>query len=310
LNNPKRHHYLPQFYLRNFCRDGLLWVYDRERNEYRQQTPINTAIENQFYTAIGPDGEKHTHIEKFFSFIEGETKPIIEKIDNGQKIDPNEKGMLATFISFLKVRVPNFEKTVNEANEKMIKKVNQFMFSSEEQTAALIKKVEETTGKRQDISPKDLMDFVQGDRYTMNFQRELYLSTMIEMGQKMVMYFLSMDWLFLQSPSTSSFITSDSPFILIPPTDFDPKGFYGVGILSPGAKKVIPLSAKTCLVMCDYGEKIVYGTIPREKVRKFNLSIAHDCDQLIVGRDRPLLEKLVKITKINQWKVEARVSVS
>lgn len=33
----KRQHYLPEFYLNNFCREGLLWVYDRERNEYRPE---------------------------------------------------------------------------------------------------------------------------------------------------------------------------------------------------------------------------------------------------------------------------------
>ena len=309
MATPKRHHYLPQFYLERFCRDGLLWVYDREKNEYRQQTPINTALENQHYTAVGPDGQKHTDIEKLLSFIEGKTAPIIEKIDKKEKINPEEKEMLATFISFLKVRVPDFEKTINEANEKMLKKVSQFLFSSEESTAAFIKKFERDTGKASGILPKDLMEFVQGDHYTVNFQREMYLSMMVEMGQKTIIYLLNMDWLFLQSPDVTSFITSDSPFILIPPKDYNPSGFYGVGMLTYGAKKVIPLSQMTCLVICDRGERIVYGGVSRENVRKINFSVAHDCDRFLIAKDKALLEKMVKVTRIDQWKVEKRVDV-
>lgn len=310
MNIPKRHHYLPKFYLERFCREELLWVYDREKNEYRQQAPINTALESQFYTAVGPDGKEHVEIEKFFSFIEGETKPIIEKIDQGGEISLKDKEMIATFVSFLKVRVPDFEKTIDEANEKLLKKVNQFMFSTEEQAAALLKKVEGETGQSSSISPKDLVEFVKGDAYTVGFQREFYLSLMMEMGYQAIFFLLNMDWLFLQTPDSSSFVTSDSPFVLIPPINHDPKGFFGIGLLSPGAKKVIPLSKKTCLVICDRGERVVYGGVSRERVRKINLMIAHECDRFLIGRDRALLENLVGTTKIDQWKVEGRVDVS
>jgi len=81
MNKPKRHHYLPQFYLKNFCKNGFLWVYDRNNNEYRQQTPINTAVKKKYYTTTGPDGRSHNEIETVLANIEGETKHIIEKIN-------------------------------------------------------------------------------------------------------------------------------------------------------------------------------------------------------------------------------------
>ena len=79
---PKRHHYLPQFYLKGFCRNEHLWVYDREKNEIRRQTPINTAIQTHYYSFENKDGEKNTEIESFLSEIEGLTKPILGKISN------------------------------------------------------------------------------------------------------------------------------------------------------------------------------------------------------------------------------------
>lgn len=309
MSEPKRQHYLPQFYLKNFCRDGLLWVYDRETNEYKQQTPLNTALQNQYYTALTPDSKKTTEIEKFLSVIENLAKPVITKIDSKKPISPQEKEALATFISFLKTRVPDYGKSVNEMFEKTMKKINLLMFSSEKQTAEVIKKYEEDTGQKIGLSPKSLMDFVQGDRYKLGISKEWRLEMMMSLGAELIRYFLNMDWLFLEAPTKSSFITSDNPFVLVPPKDYDPKGFYGVGIITKGAKKVIPLSSKTCLIMGDYGQKMIGGSISSENARHINLNIASHCDRFIIGKDRALLERLVKITKIDKWKVESRVRV-
>lgn len=309
MSEPKRHHYLPQFYLENFCRDGLLWVYDRERNEYRQQTPLNTALQNQYYTALTPDGKQTVEIEKFLSVIEGLAKPIITKVDNKNPISLQEKETLAIFISFLKTRVPDYGKAVNEMFEKTMKKINLRMFSSEKQAAAIIKKYEEDTRQKIDLSPKSLIDFVQGERYDLEISKEWRLEMMMSLGSELIRFFLNMDWLFLEAPNRSSFITSDNPFVLVPPKDYNPRGFYGVGMITKGAKKVIPLSSKTCLIMGDYGQKIVSGSISSENARQINLNIAAHCDRFIIGMDRALLERLVKITKIDKWKVESRVRV-
>jgi hypothetical protein len=61
--NPKRHHFLPEFYLNGFARDGLLWLYDRGRKQYRRQTPHNTAIIGHYYTFENEKGEKDYSVE-------------------------------------------------------------------------------------------------------------------------------------------------------------------------------------------------------------------------------------------------------
>ncbi|WP_181523117.1 DUF4238 domain-containing protein [Burkholderia cepacia] len=41
MHRPRRHHFVPRFYLEGFCADDerALAVYDRIRNEYREQRP-------------------------------------------------------------------------------------------------------------------------------------------------------------------------------------------------------------------------------------------------------------------------------
>lgn len=310
MPEPKKHHYLPQFYLKKFCRDGLLWVYDREQNEYRQQAPKVTAVRKHYYTTLKPDGAKSTEIEKFFSVIESRTKPIINKIDRRQKITQEEKETIAIFISFLHTRIPDFEKMVNELTTKSMDAVNKKIFSSEKSAAAIMRKVESKTGEKFEISPQDMVNFVRSGEYTLEQSNRGYtLDMMLDMGKNTINFLLNMDWAFAQTSGDNSFITSDNPFTLIPPKDYDPKGFYGYGLTTPGAKKIIPLSKMSCLSIGDYGHSVMGGIIPKEVVRKINISLAIGCDRFIIARDKEILERIVKLTRINQWKKTSRVKV-
>ena len=86
--NPKRHHFLPEFYLNGFARDGLLWLYDRDRKQYRRQTPHNTAIIGHYYAFENQEGEKDYSVEKFLSVIEGKAKATIERLERRDSILP------------------------------------------------------------------------------------------------------------------------------------------------------------------------------------------------------------------------------
>ena len=81
MPKPKRHHYLPQFYLNGFCTNGRLWIYDRTENNFRCQTPINTGVIKDYYTFLDEEENKDTKIEEMLSKVEGDTKPVIDKID-------------------------------------------------------------------------------------------------------------------------------------------------------------------------------------------------------------------------------------
>ena len=95
MSTPKRHHYLPQFYLENFCQNDGFWVFDREKNEFRQQTPKNTALKSHYYSAEDQDGAKHTEIELLLSRIEGHAKLVIAKLHARDTISKDEKKELA-----------------------------------------------------------------------------------------------------------------------------------------------------------------------------------------------------------------------
>ena len=130
MSKPKRQHFLPIFYLKNFCEKGIFWVYDRNKNEYRKQTPKNTGILKKYYNFKESNSKECYGIEnKVLSDIETETKPIIDKIHNKKMISLHEKIILTIFISFLRFRVPCFEKEHNYIIDKFLKTYYKIDFS-------------------------------------------------------------------------------------------------------------------------------------------------------------------------------------
>ncbi len=106
MSNPKRHHYLPQFYLKGFCKDDVLCLYNDKNKTAINLKPNNAALIKNFYTIENDDGSPNYEIEKRFSIIESETAPIIKKIINQTPISSEEKGILALFVGLLQHRTP------------------------------------------------------------------------------------------------------------------------------------------------------------------------------------------------------------
>lgn len=308
MSTPKRHHYLPEFYLKGFSRNKILFVYDRELNEYREQTPKDTAVISHYYTLKDDEGKKNLEIETFLSQLEGDTKPIIEKLEIGETISEEEKNVLSIFVSFLMNRVPDFEKSENDLHKKLIQMMGDMMFCDEKRTKSVMDQYEQDTGKKLDVSPKEVFDFHKSVPHEYKIHRNLSLETMCKVSFDIANYFRQMDWRLLRAPHETSFITTDNPFVLLPPANHK-SNIYGVGILMRGTKKIVPLTQNLCLVMTDHGTSTEHRHINRELVRKINIDISWFADRFVIGRDKALVENMVKTTKLDQWKYKGRLKV-
>lgn len=296
MSKPKRHHYLPQLYLDGFTdRDGFLWVYDLDEHICQKQTPKNTAVIGHYYTFRGEDGQDRTDIEKIFANnIENKVKPIITKLDNGDNINPEEKETLSIFCSFMITRVPRFEKWVNISYAEVFKSISRSMLSSEDEVAEILELVTKETGEQLDADPKALLEFIHGDAYEMKFPRGHSLRAMLLAGLKMAPYLLQMNWCFWSAPDDSSFITTDSPFLLITPEDYDPEIHSGYGLITPGTRKIMPLSSKTCLAIGDRGMQMTRRVASKNLMLGINLETVANSWRYLIANNKSLLETLVQ----------------
>ncbi len=110
----KRHHYLPESYLKPFTRDRFLWVYDRRQDQYRHEQPRNTTVRTHYYSLTDEQGNKDVRVEKVLSVVESLAKPIVKKLISGERLTPREHFRMSFHLGLLYCRGPRYQRAVNE----------------------------------------------------------------------------------------------------------------------------------------------------------------------------------------------------
>jgi len=281
-------------------------------NSYQPKSPRGIGWLPFYYRYKNKEGLYQTNIEtELFSKIEDACQPIFSKINSKQQLDPEEKQTLALFIAFQNTRIPDFQKKTEKLLEKMYKSVGQAVFYSIDKTKEILGEDESKEINREGkVSAEEMFNFVKNGDYKVGVNREFSIKSMLKVGQDTAGYLLQMNWIFLCCPTSTSFITSDSPFFIIPPQKSDDSFWSrGVGILTPGATKIIPLSAGICLAMGNKGELLNYMEIDRKETRTINQMIAENSDRYIIAESKSLLERIIKDTKVDQWLKGERIAI-
>lgn len=308
----RRHHYLPQFYLRSFTPDAeRIWVFDREENTFRQQGLEQTAIHKDFYTVTGPDGCKTDAVEKLLAKIEGDTKQIVSRLDDHKpKGEGEDLSTLMMFVALMQTRVPAFDRQQNELTEQSIRWWCKAQHPTPETVADSFRDYQEETGENlENIDPNEFFQMIRDDQFEIENPRQNNVKMMLDLSLKTAPVLDQLHWVVLSAPTGSAFITSDNPFTVVQPPGFDSNG-QGYGILTPGATTVMPLSQKTCIMFSGETWPKQYATARKDFVRHINYLIAANSERFVLSGCEPLLKKVVKKTQIDKWRHGQRCQIS
>ena len=300
----RRHHYLPQMYLRGFAdEDDLLWVFDRQNNTYLHQGVLNTAVKKDFYTVVNPDGQKSDVVETMMAdLVESPMKQIIERLDkrnlNWKKKD---REILALFVALLKTRNLAFDKDQNEFAEQLHRWWAKAKHPSTEAVENSLREYQEKTGEdTTHVSAQEMFELIRDDQYELKNPRQNNIWMMMSVSFKITKAVLGLNWDILSAPNGTSFLTCDNPFTVIPPPFFD-DSIQGYGILTPGASTVVPLSSKSAICFFGEGERVRGAVARRDFLRTANLVVAANSERFVIARDELLLRSIVKKGKLDQW---------
>jgi hypothetical protein len=94
-------------------------------------------------------------------------------------------------------------------------------------------------------------------------------------------------------------VTTDDPFVVVPPDGVVPEWPYVVGISVKGTTKVVPLTRRVCLVVGDEGFGTTYVECSEREVRKVNEVLAANYDRFLFGPDKALVENLTRDGEIS-----------
>lgn len=308
---PTKQHYVTKSYLKRFCRSrsGTLWVYDRDKNEYRQQSPNNTAMEKDIYTFVDPEGRNRYDVEQFFAVIESKVADVIEAADAGNVLTAEQTEWLAVFVAAAYVRTPDHLEAGKYVRSAMLRKTVKIAFGTEAAAARALASVAHEAGAPTTVTAKELADFVTGDEYEIEIDHQHAVAQAIGLIAKLVEIFMARNWVFLHPENEKgSFITGDSPVGLVSATS-NRAPWRGLGFGSPDAVTIMPLSQRTCLWMYGNGLAATHGIALPDRVRRTNLVMTDHCKRFLFARDKELLVSLVEATGIAKRKWSPKFKV-
>lgn len=302
MSSPKRHHYLPESYLRAFGKEDGVWVYDRKKNQIRWQKVKDTALESYFYSIELKDGSKDNKtIETELSKIEGAVFKISEKLRDRQQLDLEEHVQVCLFAAFMMNRTPDFREGVQRTEGELLKRAAKQIFSSEENTKRLLKESINGFPDASDLDAGIIHKIIQSDSFKIQIHKNRSLEMMVRLASEFAKTLLRLNFVIIHAPKDCSFITTDRPFVIVPPNDRSRiPAWGGVGLLTPGANKFLPLSVDMTIVFGDPGDIFRHTNVSKADVMQINGSIASMTQRFLIGRDEALIKSWVKRLRLSE----------
>lgn len=251
-----KQHYVPQFYLKNFCQSktNLLYCYDKTSNNRFLTNIQNIAEENLFY---GINRLIRDEFEK--SFSKAETKyysPSYQeflKKKNYSIISYESKKWFFVFLAFQMIRTLQARKIFKESYKSLIRELRK---------EKLAKKLDKQ------------VSFVEKNLTNDDFFKAVHLKSLLPPYDKLfelAKFFFNKKWVILTNRTDIQLWTSDHPLSFY--NSFNYEG--NLGILSKGVEIRFPLSKN--LLLYSYDPRTTPPKLNKEKISNKEVEFANMC---------------------------------
>jgi Protein of unknown function (DUF4238) len=280
----KRHHYVPQFYLRGFTdEDDRFWVYEKGKETPRVQTPLNTAIIGRFYTFNAADGTPTDELERRFAELEDRMRPILEQWKQARAtVQPAHMETAVAFLSFMHTRVPSAVRQAREIHSAFAIGMMKAYAENPKAFRMIHEKYRRETGNHE-LPFETLLDHARHleERFSVDANEKPAMLEMLRSTMAVPYELVKFGWTLCRAARGSTFITSDGPF-----TAFSRRGdkaLVGAGFGLPNAEVSFPVSPEVCLLLRrGVGDgRMVVG---KKFVAEINKRTAFHAQRIVIAR--------------------------
>lgn len=232
MSQPRKQHYLPQFYLRGFSIDGrgMHQIEKKTGKYYGCQIKDMAAIKD--FHELDYEGVEDPHaLEKQLATIEGEfAKHLSALLSEGVE---NVSALQYTIqlLSILRLRVPAFKQHIEASYPSSIRKVAELM----ERDGRL---PPPPPGMEEKLKVENL-------RISVLNWKTMELIFKLASSEDTLSIFYGMRATLITAPPGMSFVTSDQPVALYHPAANQMP--YGIGPIVPGVEITLPVSERKLL---------------------------------------------------------------
>jgi hypothetical protein len=257
----KRHHTLPQFYLRGFAKDDKLSTVALPGDRQFTQSVKDASVAKNFYALKGhPDGADV--IEKALSDVEGATATVFRTISSGTwPLSREDRMTLGYFIALQAARVPVQRRTRDHLAAMFMR-----LQIGAGGKQALRKQLE---GQGHEASAEEVERLWQlatrAEGPPVSRPVAEHLEEMFKLADELLKYIVGRPWLLVKF-ERRSIITCDDPVVLVGDPTAEP--WEGVGFMTAWGI-TYPLSRKFGLLMSSI-EPVIEAGVPVEFVHGGN----------------------------------------
>ena len=262
-NKKKRHHYLPETYLKGFTDSSSenLWVYLKDSPIVRKSTPRNEGCQKYYYAFYDVKGSRHTNtIEDFFSDIEHKFSNVLIKIHDCVKLSNQDRINLAVFIAFMQTRGPWFRSEIDRMAAEHINKVG--LENAKKDFKSSLDTISKIIGIKPKIQDDDFLNLLSSRGSIFS------LTQVFDSAYNFYKQLLEFKWRFLFSNTKLKYITSDNPIYYY--SENDQNTIQGDRILNKNVEMTIPLSKKVALLAMRKKLQEGYGDANRISIKAIN----------------------------------------
>ncbi len=215
-NQPRRHHYVPQFYLAGFTEtgkpNGLIHVLDKQRGKTWPSNPNGVAHQRDFH-AIDDANCDPMSVEKALSKLEGQWSAALRRVIEARCLPEDESfGDLMVFVAFMAVRVVRIRQTLADAMDRVTKSLIWTTLSTEQGRSQFREHLAAAGHPVTDKQFGDLVEFGQRGEYVVDYDQTWHVQQMIKMALVLAPVLSLRHWrLWPAEDEAPDLICSDNP---------------------------------------------------------------------------------------------------
>ena len=237
---PRKHHYLPQFYLRGFSENGThLYQIEKRTGKSFGASIGDTAAIRDFHKLDFDGCPDPEALEKFVSKVEALIAPALDTVLADEKLTSKTRNAMDCLVSMLMARVPATRDMMEESVRESAKSVGMLL----EKNGGLPPK------------PPELEDLLSFESLEISVSNWYVLQHMYALAfdEDILQVIGRSQAELLRAPAGKHFITGDQPVAQFNadarPEESDKRG----GLADPDTVTTLPLSSKLALVLCNTG---------------------------------------------------------
>jgi len=278
MSEPRKHHYLPQFYLRGFSADRRsICQIEKRGGRFYVASIRDTASIRDYHKLDAPGVEDANVVEKRLSLVENHMASGLTHALQCGISSPDTNANVIALVALLWVRVPVFKAHVEALLQNVVRSVGA---------------IKERKGELPPI-PKGFEDILGMENLTITISNWKLLELMFKIAadQHLLDILTAMRPTILRAPEGTLFLTCDQPVAVFHPTA-SPKDAYGVGFADSDIEISVPLSSHVLLLLTWQNGPPVDREATIDEVVEFN------------RRTVIMADSLVFAPEASQWAVE------